>query len=224
MPQFEDFHYEDAGHIYTDNEGIVRPSITQCLSAVGIFDFSKADPARVEYKKILGSNVHNWTADLDSGMHPDPMELSEEEYCYAQGWMQWVKDVRPEWVEIEKARFRNIAGTVVVGRPDRIARINNRLWVIEQKCCAAHHPGWKLQTALQEMLFTGHPCVGLLGRMAVRLTPDGKYIPNHKPYEDLNDGQVAISIVKTATWMKNNNLLSNPNLGGFNETGHQAAG
>lgn len=205
-----EFSYEDAEHIYTDNEGIVRPSVTQCLALGGVFDYSMVPIELLERKKIIGNNVHDWTADYDTGLDPDPTQLTEEEAAYAQGWIDFVRDTRPEWVAIEQPMMGSIHGTIVAGRPDRIAIINRKLWVIDLKCCAAHHPGWKLQTAGYEMLYTKRPTVGAMGRMSVRLTPDGRYVPNQKPYDDPHDAVAFAAFAQSATWMKNNHLARPP--------------
>lgn len=206
----DEFSYEDADHTYTDNEGIVRPSVTQCLALGGVFDYSMVPVEVLERKKTIGNNVHAWTADHDSGLHPDPMQLTEEEWGYAQGWLKFLADATPQWVEIEKPLMGSVHGTIVAGRPDRIALINRKLWVIDLKCCAVHHPGWRLQTAGYEMLYTKRPTLGAMGRMAVRLTPDGRYIPNQKPYDDPRDAIVFVAFAQSATWLKNNHLAQKP--------------
>ncbi len=202
----DDFSFEEDGHVYRNHEGIVRPSVTQCLALGGVFNYSMVDPAILEHKRIVGTNVHNWTADYDVGLNPDPMALTEEESGYARGWLRFVADTKPQWVEIEKGMLKRVHGIEIGGRPDRIAIIGRRMWVLDIKCTSVEHPGWRLQTALYEMMYTGLFYLGTMGRMAVRLRPDGTYVPNSKPYSDPSDANAAIAFLQCATWLQNNHI------------------
>ncbi len=201
----DDFSFEADGHIYRNAEGIVRPSVTQCLSLGGVFDYSMVPPDVLERKRIIGTNVHAWTAEYDREGDADPTALTVEEFGYARAWMAFVAVTRPQWMSIEGAMLRTIHGMEIAGTPDRIAIINRRAWVIEIKCTAAFHPGWRLQLAGYEMLHTRQASIGSMGRLAVRLKPDGTYVPNPKPFDDPSDAAAFLAFAQAATWMQNQN-------------------
>ena len=205
MPDLDlDFSFEQDTHQYRTAAGIVRPSVTESLRMGGVFDYSFVPPEVLAAKAQLGTNVHAWTAEYDSAGDADPTALTELEYGYAQAWLAFVRSARPKWLAIEKPMLRPVRGIYVGGTPDRIATIGNRAWVIEIKCTAASHPGWALQTALYEMLWTERADVGILGRMAVRLAPNGKFYPT--PYDNPSDAAASIAFIQAATWLYDHNL------------------
>jgi hypothetical protein len=194
-----DFEYEDEGHVYTAGDGVVVPSVTEGLKRCGIFDYSMVDPALLEFKRQLGSNVHAWTADVDRyGLqHVDPLSVTPLERGFGQGWLNWTRDVRPKFLAIEEPMMRVLCGCRIAGTPDRIAQIGNRLWVVDIKCSAMTHPGWGLQLADYEAMWTQRTTIGAMGRMIVRLTGDGRY--SCKTFSDPLDGVVAMAGLRWVT-------------------------
>jgi hypothetical protein len=74
--------------------------------------------------------------------------------------------------------------------------------VVDLKTCSTRHPGWRLQTALYEMMLTGLPRCGQMGRLAVQLLPDGTYA-TPGDYDDPSDAGAAIAALTLATWKRN---------------------
>jgi hypothetical protein len=208
---YEDFVFEEDGHLYRLPSGEVRPSITQMMSRVGIYDYSHVPPEILENARRRGSNVHKWCAEFDIHGWVDETWIAEDEMGYFEAWLKFRRETKIVIRKVETPMLRPIAGVLVGGTPDVIGFIGATLFTVERKACRAKHPGWAIQTALQEMLETGKTRVGHMGRMSVQLKPDGNY--SAKTYEDPTDGDVALAIVQKsaseesiATWARNNNL------------------
>lgn len=196
----DDGFYEEDEHEYRGGAGIARPSITACIANAGCSpQFHLLPPAVIEKvmeKRILGKNVHAWTANYDRFGEDDPFTLTEREYNYARGWLKFVADYRPEFIEIETPMIRRIAGIEVGGTPDRILRLpqfGKMLWVTDIKCIASCHPGWQLQTAGYELMYLRRASIGTMGRISVRLIGDGTYRVTR--YTDFSDGVAMNAIV-----------------------------
>lgn len=195
----DEISFDVDSHTYRNPDGVVVPSVTQTLSLAGIFDYSMVPPELLERKKIIGTNVHAATAEYDrSGCDTIRMfsMLTEEERPYAEGWVNFVRDVRPRFINIEARMMGKIGGLELAGTPDRIAIIGNRLWVIDIKCSSCNNPGWALQDADYEMLHCNRSTLGVMGRMNVRLSPKGTY--NTLTYSDPTDAAAAIAALAIA--------------------------
>lgn len=208
---YEDFVFEEDKHEYRTASGLVRPSITQMMSKVGIYDFSMVNPDVLENARRRGSNVHKWCEEYDIHGFVDETWIADDEMGYFEAWLKFRRETGLVITRVENRMLRPIAGVLVGGTPDVEGFIGRNSFVIERKACRVKHPGWAIQTALQEMLITGKPRVGHLGRMSVQLKPNGTY--SAFPYEDPTDGDIALSIVQKiaaeesiANWMHNKNL------------------
>jgi hypothetical protein len=213
---FGDYHsftFEEDGHRYLDAGGVQHLSITQMLSLAGIYDFSMVKPEVLENARRRGSNVHRWCAEYDLHGYVDPDWMAEDEVPYVEAWMQFKRDSGLIIRKVETPMLRPINGFLVGGTPDVEGLIGPNPFVVERKACSAKHPGWGIQTALQEMLITGKPRVGHMGRASVQLKPNGRYTTHF--YEDPTDADVALAIVakfaseqSIKNWLKNNNLTA----------------
>lgn len=196
----DDFTFEEDRHKYFDGAGLERPSVTGTLKTCEIFDYSMVDPVLLERKRLIGQNVHAWTAEYDrcAGRIEliDPHMLTDEEKAYGYGWPKFIEALRPQFIEIEKGKMGLLGGIRVGGTPDRIALINRRLWVVDIKCSSMMHAGWGLQLADYEMLHTGRDAVGIMGRMVVRLPGNGKW--SMRSFPDPVDGTVALAAARWA--------------------------
>jgi hypothetical protein len=198
------FSYEDDTHTYRNQQGTIRPSVTQILRDAGVFDYSHIDPEILKRKRRIGSNIHRWTVEYDKNGSVDEKSLAEEELGYFEGWLRF----RREWTMVLEAIaqpiLKSIMGVELGGRPDRTGYIGEARYVVDIKTCTARHPGWALQLALYEMLLTGIPRCGRLGRMVVQLFPDGKY--ETFCMETPSDAGAAISALMLAAWKQNNGI------------------
>ncbi|MGI4827769.1 MAG: hypothetical protein ACRYFU_06215 [Janthinobacterium lividum] len=206
MASFADFTYEDDLHLYRNARGLVRPSVTQVLREVGIFDYSRVDRAVLERKRCLGQNVHLCTAEYDREGWVDPTWIADEEQGYFDAWLRFRRESGCEVLSVEEPMLRPIMGMELGGTPDRVLRLRGRSFVADLKTCATAHPGWRLQTALYEMMLTGSPRCGAMGRLAIQLLPDGRYVlPGD--YDDPSDASAAIAALTLATWKSNHRRL-----------------
>lgn len=206
MEEIHTFSYEDDTHIYRNQQGIVRPSVTQILRDAGVFDYGHIDPQILERKRRIGSNIHRWTAVYDRESSLEQSLLAEDEIGYFQGWLRFRKESKFLLGEISQPVLRNIMGVEIGGRPDRVGYLGSTKYVVDIKTCTVRHPGWALQLALYEMLLTGIPRCGRLGRMAVQLFPDGNY--EIFCMETPSDAGAAISALMLSAWKQNNGIKS----------------
>lgn len=202
MSAAADFSYEGDLHLYRNARGILRPSVTEVLRGAGIFDYSRVDRAVLEHKRLLGKNVHLCTAEYDREGWVDPTWVADEERGYFDAWLRFRRESGCEVLSVEEPMLRSVMGMELGGTPDRVLRLRGRSFVVDLKTCAAPHPGWRLQTALYEMMLTGVPRCGAMGRMVVQLLPDGRYrLPGD--YDDPSDASAAIAALTLATWKSN---------------------
>jgi hypothetical protein len=191
---YQDFVFEEDPHRYVTANGIVCPSITQMMSAVGIYDFSKVPKDILENAKRRGKNVHRWCAEFDRHGWVDETWMEDDERPYLSAWIKFRHESKFVVRSVEVPMLRPINGVLVGGTPDVIGFLGPTLTTIERKACRAKHPGWGVQTALQEMLITGKPRIGHMERIAVQLKPDGTY--SVQPHTDATDGDCALAIVQ----------------------------
>jgi hypothetical protein len=192
-----DFSYDDDLHEYRNAAGLVRPSVTQTLKIGGVVDYSMVPPDILENARRRGSNVHLLTAEFDRHGDIDWTWLQEDEIPYFEAWLKFRRESKFVINEIEQSMLRKIAGMEVGGTPDRVGFLGRNRFVIDIKCCRSKHPGWGLQLADYEMMLTGKPRVGHLGRMIVQLLPTGNY--SAFASEDPSDAPAAIAALTLST-------------------------
>jgi hypothetical protein len=198
------FSYEDDTHTYRNQQGTVRPSVTQILKDMGIFDYSHIDPEILERKRRIGSNIHQWTADYDRNGSVNENCVAAEELGYFEGWLRFRRESKVVLDEIAQPILKSIMGVELGGRPDRTGYLGETKYVLDIKTCTTRHPGWALQLALYEMLLTGIPRCGRMGRMVVQLFPNGNY--ETFCMETPSDAGAAISALMLAAWKQNNGI------------------
>lgn len=199
-----DFSFEEDTHTYRNAQGTVRPSVTGILKELGIFDYSHIEPAVLERKRRIGSNIHRWTAAYDRGEAFDEDILPEDEKGYFAGWQRFRRESRFTLERVAEPILNTIMGVELGGRPDRTGTLGKKRYVVDLKTSAARHPAWALQLALYEMLLTGIPRCGHLGRMVVQLFPDGNY--EIFSLETPSDAGAALSAVMLAVWKQNHGI------------------
>ena len=199
-----EFQFDEATHIYRDSDGKAHPSVTQILSQAGIFDYSAVSAEVLENARRRGVNVHKCTAEYDLTGDLDPTWLQDDEVPYFEAWLKFRREFHCKIVDIEKALLAPVHGILVGGTPDRIASMGRARYVIDIKCTAAKHDGWRLQTAFYEMMLTGRSSCGHMGRLVVQLFPTGNYsVISH---DDASDANIAIAALLLTTWKRNHCL------------------
>lgn len=162
-------------HLYRDETGTVRPSITALLEMAGEVD---TDWFTVE-GKLRGTAVHQLTLDYDL----DAITLADVDACainrqyrgYLAGWASIREVMKPSW-EFHEQDFLYPKEPRFGGRPDRGGEINRVKSTMEIKT-GAPHKSHAIQTALQAILFSSQwriPAV-TIRRYVAYLRPDGKF-------------------------------------------------
>jgi hypothetical protein len=205
ISELDAFSYDADEHLYRNAAGIIRPSVTQCMHAAGLYDFSRVDPAVLERKRRIGQSVHRATAEFDREGWVDETWLEEDEILYFRAWQAFRRDFHEiEWVHIEEPMLRTVCGVEVGGTPDRMGWLAGAWVVVDLKCAAAKHPAWRIQTADYTMMHFQVPrCDGAI-RMAVQLMPNGKYIVD--THKDPTDAAAAIAVLQLEAWKRNAGL------------------
>lgn len=190
--------FDPATHTYRNHDGVIRPSVTQTLAAVGLSDYSMVDPEILERARIRGTNVHKWTAEYDREGWIDEDWIAPEEHGYFDAWMRFRAESNVKIIDIEPPIIGKIAGIEVAGTPDRLCYLNGIRTVLDLKCCASEMLAWRLQLADYEMLTTGWPRCGDMVRVAVQLFRNGRYVLRY--YSEESDSDAAIAALILATW------------------------
>jgi hypothetical protein len=211
--ELNDFSFDWDSHVYRNAAGIVRPSVTQCMHAAGLYDFSRVDPEVLERKRRIGHSVHRATAEFDREGWVDETWLAEDEILYFRGWQAFRRDFHEiEWVHIEDPMLRTLCGVEVGGTPDREGWLAGAPLVADIKCAATKHSAWRIQTATYAMMRSGRTrCDGVI-RMAVQLMPNGKYAID--PHKDDTDASAAIACLQLEAWKRNAGLKEKEELNG----------
>ncbi len=120
-----EFNEED--HSYRQDNNIY-PSVTQILKRVGIIDttwYSEETAQR-------GTDIHKIIAEIEITHDPLTILDIEEEYIgYITAYSKFVVDNKPVIIEMEKPRININLG--YAGKPDIIARLNNKKCIIDIK-------------------------------------------------------------------------------------------
>jgi hypothetical protein len=215
--ELDTFSFDADTHRYVNARGQERPSVTQTLQAGGLFDFSRINPAVLERKRLIGSEVHAWTAAYDqailefphhSRMWPWMDSVSEEAERYCAAWIKFRSEIAFTTLGIEVQMLKPVMGLELGGTYDRKVRIGNRIHILEIKTVASFHHAWRLQLADYVMQDTGRSNCSMYARSVVRLLNNGTYrFDTIDPQWDETDSAVAVAFAQTYMWKKNHNLL-----------------
>lgn len=205
ISELDAFSYDADEHVYRNGEGLVRPSVTQCMHAAGLYDFSRVAPDVLERKRRIGHSVHRATAEFDREGWLDETWLMADEILYYRAWQAFRRDFHEiEWTHIEDPMLRTLCGVEVGGTPDRIGWLGGQRLIADIKCTAATHQAWKIQTATYAAMWLQMPRCDAMLRMAVQLRPDATYrVVTH---EDPTDISAAIACLQLEAWKRNAGL------------------
>lgn len=164
-------------HLYRDENGVVRPSVTGLLERAGLVD----DSFFTEEGRHRGTVVHQLTLDMDLDAITLKDVMASQEHRDYRGYVAAYAAVRemlrPDWEFLEQAfmtpptmRYR------FGGKPDRGGEIRRAKSAFELKTggpCKSH----AIQLALQAILLATQwriPAV-TIKRYVCRLQPNGKF-------------------------------------------------
>ncbi len=176
-------------HTYTNEAGLVYPSVTQILKVVRIVD----DSWYTEESRLRGQYVHEATAMFDRG-ELDEAALDPVLRPYVEAWTRFKESSGFQANHVEFVVYRNdlrFAGTL-----DRYGTIaSGESWLLDIKS-GKPEPWTGLQLAGYGL------CLDLKApRFAVELRPDGNF--HVTPYNDRNDYAVFMAALAVYHWRKN---------------------
>lgn len=152
--------YQDDVHLYRDEKGQERPSVTQIMDSCGLVDYDNVPGKTLEHKRQIGDVTHYATRLYDQD-DLDPFSVHEEAAPYLDCYMSFAEEVglecEPEW--IERGFIQTVNGMVYAGTIDRVCRFTKlanatmakKLVVLELKCAYAEEASWKWQLAGYEI-------------------------------------------------------------------------
>jgi len=184
--------FDDDLHQYKAN-GVVVPSVTQCLGKLHDFGLVRKDI--LEAACARGSYVHTLTEyhdqnDLDSG--------SIGTYAgYLDAWIAFCVDHKAVWEGIEVRGYSERYG--FAGTWDRHGTLNGARYVVDVKTSQASHPVWGLQLSAYRQLCAEQDSSWMLARRAtVQLRPDGTY--KFIEWSDPADWPTFLALITLINW------------------------
>lgn len=200
------FTFDQAAHVYRDDTGMIVPSVTQCLKAVGLISFNGISPAILERKRQLGTLVHKVAELYDYGEDLGEYDIPEQVLEYVEGYIMFRKDCSFTPSAIESRQIGEVYGMKFGMQPDRVGEINGIAHILELKCGAQQHPAWGWQLAgYGTGLYGPRPT---LSRAALQLGPQFPRGYKIHPYDDPIDYRVWDSALFLTISQINNKLFT----------------
>lgn len=174
------FHFDCDTHTYR-SDGVVIPSVTDCLSSAGLSDFSGIAPDVLERKRVLGQHVHSACEYLDQN---DLIWESVRPECvpYISAYKKFKFDTGFQPQLVERRGVAIINGSKVGFTLDRFGAWRGLPFIVDLKCGAQEGISWRVQLAGYELCLpfcdregVSLPAPMACGRAAVMLKPDGTY-------------------------------------------------
>jgi hypothetical protein len=179
--------FDPVTHTYTDDRGVVIPSVTEVISGVGLINFQGIDPQILHQAAAFGTAVHQACA-LDDLGDLDESTLDENLKPYLDAWRTCSRAMGWKWLNIEEPEFSEVYQ--FAGTPDRIGE----MLVVDIKTGSIVPPWTGLQTAAYSILTN----ITTARRIAVQLLPNGKFKVTE--YTDRKDREVFLSALTVYTW------------------------
>lgn len=172
--------FDEATHVYT-LDGIKVPSVTEITGLLSPID---ANNPIIQQASRRGSLVHEYCEQIDYGAPPD--EVEPELIGYLKAYQCFLRDYRPEWLNIEDLLCSKFHG--FAGRRDRLGIIDKRLTQVDIKTTASFDRIAKIKLACQ---LAGYAIADneynpprIMQNFGVQLKQDGTYtIHNTKNIE-----------------------------------------
>jgi len=199
------FTFDEQLHRYTDEHGIILPSVTQVLKDNGFINFDGVPFHILEHKRQLGTLVHKVTELYDQGESLEEFEIPDEIMPYCEGWINFRCDSGFQPTLIEHQIIGEISGMRYGMKLDVEGWLNNEHYIIEKKCGANESPVWGLQTAGYDLGRHGRPTAR---RAAVQLGPQFPRGYKLFPYTERTDYQIWGAALAQTIWKQNHRLFT----------------
>jgi hypothetical protein len=202
------FTFDEASHTYTDDRGIVVPSVTQMLKSEGFINFDGIPFGVLERKRRIGNLVHQATHRWEDGEDLNDYDLPEVVMPYIKGYINFCNDNNFQPDLCEKRSLAVVNGMRFGMTPDRRGEVKGIPTIVELKSSACEHPAWRLQLALYDMGLTGlaKPTCERAGlQLGPKLPRNYKYFP----YENAKyrgDYTVALNALANDIWKRNEKI------------------
>lgn len=161
--------FDEASHKYiVDGEEV--PSVTTILNYVTSGHYGQINEAVLRQAAQRGTDVHAACADIDLGLDAEADPVTAP---YIEAYLEFLKDYRPKWKEIEQKHYspRGFCGTV-----DRMGEINYKPCVLDIKTTASptriNYIAYCAQTIAYSMFYDNGAD---MRRYILFLKKDGKY-------------------------------------------------
>lgn len=208
-PAISRFTFDDATHTYTDEIGVVIPSVTQCLKAENFINFDAVPFNILERKRRLGTLVHQAAQMWDEGDELDAFDIPAIVFEYLDGYVNFCEDTDFTPTLIETRKIGSVYGMRYGMCPDRDGILNGEPHVLELKCGASEHAAWGLQLAAYDIGLENSalPPRARRKRVALQLGPQFKRGYDLHPYEDPADYQIWLNCLANTLWKQNKRKL-----------------
>lgn len=197
------FTFNEALHQYSDEHGIVVPSVTQVLRSEGFINFDGIPYGILERKRRLGSLVHKATELWDRGEDLSDFDVPDAAWPYLEGYFAFVNDTKFQPDVIEERRLANVRGMRFGMTPDRCGYLNGTRHILELKCSASEHPAWGLQLAAYDLGIHQRPTYE---RVALQLGDSFPRGYKLHPYTDQGDYTVWTNALSNDIWKRNKRI------------------
>lgn len=175
-------YFDEARHIYRNIKGTIVPSSTQVFSILGLSDFSRIDPATLEWKRNYGDAVHAAVEYLVTG-DLDWDSLDMEIIAPVTGIEQRLKEMKFEVEATEERRVVDVCGMQYGATLDLRGTIEHqgvrRSVVIDLKTGTKAERYWHWQLASYIFPQAKVP-LGWIG-VILQVDPNGRITPHYCP-------------------------------------------
>lgn len=164
----------DDKHIYRVN-GIIKPGVTEILSATGLIDLWSIPVYALEAARKLGTAAHKMTALYDRGNLNEAI-LDPFLIPYLNAWKLFLKETDFKTLAVENRVFSknfDYCGTL-----DRVGTIDGNLFMIDIKTSTGMYGTVEEQMSAYALAYEEMTGAKIFNMRAIQLRPDGTYRPH----------------------------------------------
>jgi len=187
--------FQEAGHVYTNEQGVVIPSVSQILQHFGISNYAGVDSGVLARKADLGTDVHQVCEEYDTD---ELWAVEPKDAPYLDQWIEFRKKYKfSPFIGVEVPLYSKTWGFGVT--PDRFTGDT----LIEIKLTVKQEKSHQIQMAFQKIVVEENFKIKIKYRLCIYLKKNGYKVVEFK---DKMDEQIAKSLVQVYNWKKVNKL------------------